>query len=93
MLYVVQYSTQNKISMSMTEVNVVILLTFVDHKYFASHSAKYWAGHRYFIHKTGIDCLYTSEEKSVPNCHLVITSGRPINRVHQSLVIFNELIN
>ena len=77
MLHVVQYSTQNKISMSMsrTDVNIVILLTFVDQKYFASHSAKYRTGHRYFIHKTGIDCSYTSVEKSVPNCNLGITQN------------------
>ena len=28
-----------------------------------------------------------------PKAHNVITSGRPIYRVHRSLVIFSELIN
>ena len=36
-------------------------------------SAKYWTGHRYFIHKLEWNCVLASKKKSIPDWHLFIT--------------------
>ena len=60
------------------EANVIPLLTF-ERVHFAvslsskCFSAKYWAGHRYFIHKLELYCVLAGKKKSIPDWHLFIT--------------------